>query len=344
MLRTVGFKILAGLSLLLFVHTILLHVLDRHIAWGNQTALEKWEDVKKHHSDCNTLFIGSSKTYRAVIPSLFDSLSGAGVKSYNLGIPAMFPVETYHFIERLLEEKEITLKRIFVELNSSQMGPGLAHIPQGKYFLDVPHFLFAIRAMYDSQLSLKGKLVNIKAYATNFGERIVMYGLLREYHRNVLQFDNERLEPYSFHERGFLSYEQELKHTPEPNQIRLGKKHLAMMADTMIIHRKLAMNLAPAAAYPNQTHLKKIRDLILLTEENGIQLVFYSMQQQKQYNNHQEVMALAGAIKTGHMINLSDSRKYPALFYVKNLYNAEHLNEQGAIQFTTYLAQAFNQL
>lgn len=331
---------------IMFSNILILTYLDRHFCWGNQMLTEKYIDLKQNHLECNTLFIGSSKTYRGVVPSLFDSLAfrKEKIRSYNLGVPAMSAVEAYHVIEHILNDKDLSLKWILVELTATQPGPGLLRKPRGEYFLNFRNYAFAVKSVSQSHQNKRGKVSGIGHYTINFAERLSLFGLVQEYRYNVTDFDYDRMERFQYHDRGFLSYEREIKHTITPNQIRLGKKHLNMLKDTTVILRKIIPVPPATSAKPGQVHLKKINDLINQGKTKGVTIIFYTMQSRRKNNNYIEIQSLMAGIDEPHKLDIGHNKQYPALFYSENLYNAEHLNEQGARIFTNYLAKEFNNL
>ncbi|MEQ1859873.1 MAG: hypothetical protein ABMA13_08055 [Chthoniobacteraceae bacterium] len=79
---------------------------------------EKWTHWRAHKDEFDTLFIGTSRTFRGVMPSIFDQLTaGAGVptRSYNFGVDAMFPPEDAYVAEALLRDPPRNLRWVFIE-------------------------------------------------------------------------------------------------------------------------------------------------------------------------------------------------------------------------------------
>jgi hypothetical protein len=73
-----------------------------------------------HADDFDVLFLGSSRTYRQVIPELFDQLmadAGKPVRSFNLGIDGMRPPEDTYVLEEVLKHRSKPLQWVFVECN-----------------------------------------------------------------------------------------------------------------------------------------------------------------------------------------------------------------------------------
>lgn len=69
----------------------------------------------------NTIFIGSSRTYRHIIPSIFDAelqRRGYNITSYNFGIYAMQLPETYFLLQKILAMKPPGLQYVFIDIDS----------------------------------------------------------------------------------------------------------------------------------------------------------------------------------------------------------------------------------
>jgi hypothetical protein len=73
-----------------------------------------------HGEDYDTFFVGSSRTYRQIIPELFDQLMAAGgqpTRSFNLGFDGMRPPEDSYVLETVLAGRRRPLKYVLVEGN-----------------------------------------------------------------------------------------------------------------------------------------------------------------------------------------------------------------------------------
>jgi hypothetical protein len=80
------------------------------------TAKVTW--FREQGEDFDVLFLGSSRTYRQVIPEMFDTLmtaAGHPVKTYNLGIDGMRPPEDTYVLEQALRKRRKPLRWVFVE-------------------------------------------------------------------------------------------------------------------------------------------------------------------------------------------------------------------------------------
>jgi hypothetical protein len=81
---------------------------------------EKLAHFAAHKDEYDTLFFGSSRTYRHLLPAQFDAATAAAgmpTKSFNFGIDGMFPPEDGYVLEQLFALKPRNLKRIFIEIS-----------------------------------------------------------------------------------------------------------------------------------------------------------------------------------------------------------------------------------
>lgn len=73
----------------------------------------------EHKDEFDTIFIGSSRIYRQVIPPAFDRVAaehGTPTHSFNLGAGGMHVPESFYLLDRVLRTKPAKLKWVFVEL------------------------------------------------------------------------------------------------------------------------------------------------------------------------------------------------------------------------------------
>jgi hypothetical protein len=73
-----------------------------------------------HADNYDVLFLGSSRTYRQIIPEVFDAemaAHGEPVRAYNLGVDGMRPPEDTYLLEEALAARKKKLKLVLVESN-----------------------------------------------------------------------------------------------------------------------------------------------------------------------------------------------------------------------------------
>ena len=77
-----------------------------------------------HADDFDVFFLGSSRTYRQIIPEVFDQLMAEGghpVRSFNLGVEGMRPPEDTYVFEKALARRTTPLKLVLVESNAIRL-------------------------------------------------------------------------------------------------------------------------------------------------------------------------------------------------------------------------------
>ena len=101
----------------------------------------KVEWFRDHGAGYDALFVGSSRTARGVVPSVFDGAmaeAGRPVRSFNLALPGMWPPEDGYVIERALERRDAPLAFLIVECNALRLGtpPGDQDTSRAVYWHD----------------------------------------------------------------------------------------------------------------------------------------------------------------------------------------------------------------
>ena len=77
-----------------------------------------------HGDEFDTLFLGSSRTYRQIIPELFDrgmAAVGQSTRSFNLGIDGMRPPEDTYVLEQILGHRKTPVRWVLVECNALRL-------------------------------------------------------------------------------------------------------------------------------------------------------------------------------------------------------------------------------
>ena len=89
---------------------------------------EKLAHFAAHKDEYDTIFIGSSRTFRQILPSIFDPFMAAGGQpshSFNFGIDAMFSPEDAYVAEKIFALHPRRLRRVFIEVSRFDSGFGL---------------------------------------------------------------------------------------------------------------------------------------------------------------------------------------------------------------------------
>ncbi len=113
-----------------------------------------------HGAEFDTLIIGTSRTFRGIIPGVFDetmAAAGEPARSFNLAADGMRPPEDDFVLEKALAVPGLKLRRVIVECNEVQMSEkNMDHpIPRDLYWHDAQR----LRILWK------------RAWATPFGKR-----------------------------------------------------------------------------------------------------------------------------------------------------------------------------
>ena len=80
----------------------------------------KLDWLAEHGDDYDVLFIGSSRTFRQILPEIFDAemaTAGQPVRAFNAGVDGMRPPEDTYMLEKILEGRKKPLRLVVVECN-----------------------------------------------------------------------------------------------------------------------------------------------------------------------------------------------------------------------------------
>lgn len=80
----------------------------------------KLDWLTEHGDEYDVLFIGSSRTFRQLLPEIFDAemaAAGQTVRSFNAGVDGMRPPEDTYFLEKIMASRTKPLRLAVVECN-----------------------------------------------------------------------------------------------------------------------------------------------------------------------------------------------------------------------------------
>lgn len=117
-MRAFLFNIIASITGFVGVATVLSSIFpERYIP----TVTEKMTSYAASGDEYDVLVLGSSRSYRQVIPEVLDKAMAAGgkpVRTFNLGVDGMRPPEDTYVLEKALALRRKPLKFVIVECNN----------------------------------------------------------------------------------------------------------------------------------------------------------------------------------------------------------------------------------
>jgi hypothetical protein len=140
----------------------------------------KIQFIQDHRDEIDTLFIGSSRVYHGVNPGAFDAVTtaaGVPTHSYNFGVDAMLPPETFYVADQVLAANPRKLRWVFIELDDVQVtiSPEHARTQRALAWHDWKRTWLVGRKLLDLDVPQKWKqkrnriLQNQPALAMHFG-------------------------------------------------------------------------------------------------------------------------------------------------------------------------------
>lgn len=304
----------------------------------------KLRHFARHKDHYNTLFIGSSRTYRHVMPDLFDrtmAKEGYEINSFNLGIPALQLPEAHFYLNKIIEMEPTNLEWVFVEyLDGFTVRTENLSTTREIYWHRPKFTLFVTQAILVSDYNplLKSKAIYSHFIPTLY--QITNVGKASIILQKFLLVDNREklidpISPVGPFEDGFLSLEEERK-----TQDYYQKRHQNFLDN--IQSYKDQVNSLETQTVPLETtkpHKAFVLDeMVESIEAIGATPLFLlapSLDKQPDLiRAHSE-----GYVPTLFLFN--DPTKFPNLYDASRRFDRDHLNDEGSREYTQLLAQQF---
>ncbi len=320
--------------------------------WGNPRYSVKIKHLKRNQGDkYDTYFFGSSRVYRHIDPSLFDSLvnatKGQNIHSFNLGAPGTFPPQSYFLYEQFLDsELSKGVKYCFLELmDVANIPDHIMHEEKTNYWLNGKDMSFVFQSVIsDKNESAAQKFTQLSVYFKSYLERVLHLGHFSRQLTETNYYDPEYLGP-SQNGHLPLEYEIETASNPALREALLERRQGLEKFPTALEQRKKRMIAAESKTLSNEydrIHQQRILELIQKSRRSGIQLIFMFIAP-KPNSAYRNVVDLKPHLPDDQLIEITPL-KYPELFTIENAFDIGHFNTQGVRLFTSYLAEEFKEI
>lgn len=280
----------------------------------------------------NTVFMGSSRTYRQINPQVIDEgLSDLEIKSYNLGAHATFIPEAFYLLEMFIDSQPpgTPVRYVFMELT------GINNIklvnwfsPQSYYYLDKDMLkLIWNTHFHNPDLSRLTALMYTYPYLQGYVLKyIVPLSLMKTY---------AEADSYSGEQgNGYYPLDVDLRQNqPE----KLIARRDAFLKDTMVLLERKSKQSQRKKEDISQAYTDYLNHLIDEAEQKNIRLYYIIPPKLKYYNS---LAGLTGHVKDQRVIDMGSYEPYPHLNYARYNFDDGHFNSAGAQLYSTYLAQA----
>ncbi|WP_131989467.1 hypothetical protein [Chthoniobacter flavus] len=280
----------------------------------------------EHKDEFDTIFIGSSRIRHGIIPQVFDEAAaknGVPTHSFNLGYSGMWPPESYYYLRQVLALHPKKLRNVFIELMDYRLGQAEGEAPtmRSVYWHDVPHTGMALRLVAESPLSFNEKVGLFATHAHEFVQNMTNPGRGAEWLEQRYFPARKKVDTSWISRRGFdpepATEWSEAAQEEYRRQIRVFEE-----AST---HEHWRPGFAAA--------LDDILGKVNQTRAKAILVIPPTVRPEEHFT----------ACPRGAFFGFyfDSPSKYPRLYLPELHYDPGHLNEAGAREFTTQLAEHF---
>ncbi len=320
---------------LAFNHMLKIVVIDNYY-WGNEKGSIKLKHLKENNIAFNTLFFGSSTTARNMDPKVFSEnvKKKYRINAFNMGSLGTVPPESYVILEKVLKDRDIKLNYVFLELsNYDRLFDENLETVRKKYFYSPSSFLSTISGIWQMKQTKNYRLRSIRNHSIVFLKNVFHFGIMMQYfsheEEEEVNYREDRFSALGDNKDGFVPAKKSVRDTTN-----FGKH---------ITQTNRAFNKNTGSGKVNTVHMKKVKKLLKLAEENNVYLIFV-LQPKFGYVAYSEIIPIFEQIDEYHKINMADPDKFPELYYAKYSKDKTHLNHNGAKIYSRYLAKEFNDL
>lgn len=269
----------------------------------------------------NAVFIGTSRTLYGINPALFDSLNQQKTRSYNFGIFSLSPYSSIQIADDMLCESP-SVKTIYIELSALDYST-VALQPQEV----IPDAIFRANVLADCPD------IDFNAHASAF-----LDGL------NTTLFQMVSIAPQ------ILAAKKALRPDNDPvegnaNLLTNGHQPVTsalLQTNGRVMANRSATDKLRASGRPateNRFFVSQIKQLIARAGELGRKVIFYYPNNITQ-GEYEVLSQVAPFLTKENLIPLPAHSLLDSLFKPQNLFDAYHLNEEGAAVYTQFLQEA----
>lgn len=336
--------------------------------------LEYWNE---HGGEYDTVFLGSSHVFRAVVPDEFDRSTaalGAATRSFNFGVQAVALLEQRYLLRRILDAQP-GVRRVFFEYQwlTPQIDPENAFNPRSVYWHDAPTTRTAVERALHWGAELGDGLAFVETPAERHSLFTVLDRALPAGSRAAEQHAQHYLTDLFFFGRGkdvlrgllgrahgqtarygaghgYLSLEEDehmlAAQGDAHNSYRA--RHERFLAEQEAYRRSVDELDAAEAAFGDQDwvnpEVTRVDDFELIASiaaevrARGLEFVLLVLPSQSS-NRPFEERLLAELGSPVLRYNLPEA--YPALYEPENRWDSGHLSAGGALYFSRLLARDY---
>jgi hypothetical protein len=296
----------------------------------------KLEYFTQHGGEFDAIFVGSSRIYHHVSPELFDRAVAAEhgpMRSFNFGIDALYPPQSFYVIDKILERKPRRLKWVFVELTpvTLQIEHGQRQTIRAVYWHDWERTKLACAAALSQRVFWRRGLWELLgSHAELFLENYGNIGRGVELLEKMTAPKKRR--PFGKWQTRWLGPAHD-GFDPEPDAPPMAGPALAGYEKRLAKLKSATTKPAPASPLTDDAFAALAKRI----KRAGASPVFVIPP------TAQMPQALFAGRDGAAVLAFDDPIRFPTLYQLDHRQDFEHLNPAGAAEFTRLLAERFTQ-
>lgn len=279
----------------------------------------------------NTVFIGSSRTYRQIDPNVIDhELQPIGTKSYNLGAHATFIPEYFALFDLFLEQQPDTptVRYVFMELTGiNNIKFANWYAPKSFYFLDLHLLTFVWKTHFSNpDLSLWRAITYTLPYVQGYVLKQVL----------PLGWMSPKPVPTSYsgeQGNGYYALDRDLEQNQTPG---LQARRDEFLSDTNALADRMNKMISRKTEHMPPVFADELDDLVSKASAKGIELYFIIPPKLKYYSS---LVTLQQYPVWDRVIDMGDFSQNKDLQIARNNFDDGHFNGVGAAIYAQRLAQ-----
>lgn len=304
---------------------------------------EKQEVLFDRGDAVNTVFIGTSKTHRQLIPALFDSIV-PGAYAFNLGQGSLTAPRNLDFANHLLEKKS-DFKAVFIELavldrilSNYQSDPVIQYMSLQRYAQGLDY------ALHFKKMGWQEKWQYFRYYSLAFFYKYLGFSsrkrikLLLNYPVFELPTGCAKFDIMA--NRGFYAVDDEFRENPGPELHARRDAFLKRpLPKGLYVGSQAAKKIDPTLF--NQEFRKNLKNW----KQNNIPVYF--LLPPRAYKAELYILEQLKAIAEEEgfpVFDFSSPEQYPELYEVETSFDNAHMNKEGAKIYTQLVAEKYKAL
>jgi len=318
----------------------------RAVPWSTSYGLRaKMQAFRQSKDECNAVYIGTSRVYRSFMPTVIDpivSTEAAPFRSFNLGMAGMVGLEADALLREVLAMGPERLEWVIVEL------PTWGAVVSGEWWQQsdrtvrwhgVESTCLAMVSLWLARDSVHQWLDMCVKHARLFVRRMTNLGLGPAV---VGAFAGAEDLDFAMHVEGFLDARgfRSLELETDPD---VRKRRWAFLKDQDGYYERVRDLGRPRRRIGGlqRYNLVALRRQIEAVRGAGARIVFVTP---PTLNASPMLNALARSGHLPELLAFNDPAAFPELYETRHRFDKEHLNDEGAVEFSRLFAMTFVEL